>query len=228
NGELRLWSAGCASGEEPYSIAMLLIRALGEEKVREHVKIYATDIDEEALTEARHGTYPAKAVQDVPRDLLERCFERTDQHYAFRRDLRRAVIFGRNDLVQDAPISRIDLLLCRNTLMYFTAETQSRILARFNFALRPHGHLFLGKSEMLLTHADLFTPVNLKHRVFSKVVRPTLRERLAFMADGELMGAQGAATRLRGDALELAPVARPWGAPAGPRAATHQCPTLRV
>jgi two-component system, chemotaxis family, CheB/CheR fusion protein len=207
HGELRVWSAGCASGEEAYSIAMLLVRALGEETARERVKIYATDIDDNALGEGRQATFTPKAVQEVPSDLLERCFERADSHYAFRRDLRRMLIFGRNDLVQDAPISRIDMLLCRNTLMYFTAETQSRILARFNFALRERGFLFLGKSEMLLTQGDLFTPINLKHRVFSKVARPTMRERLAFMADGESTMAEGTATRVRGDAFDLAPVA---------------------
>jgi two-component system CheB/CheR fusion protein len=84
------------------------------------------------------------------------------------------VIFGRNDLTQDAPISRIDLLTCRNTLMYFNAETQARILSRFHFALNPWGYLFLGKSEMLITHADLFRPVNAKRRIFAKIVKPTL------------------------------------------------------
>ena len=108
----------------------------------------------------------------MPHDALERFFERTDQRYMFRKDLRRCVIFGRNDLVQDAPISRIDLLVCRNTLMYFTAETQAQILRRFHFALDDDGYLLLGKSEMLITHADLFAPVELKRRVFRKVIRP--------------------------------------------------------
>jgi two-component system CheB/CheR fusion protein len=204
-GELRIWSAGCASGEEAYSIAMLLVRALGEEAFRERVKIYATDVDEEALTEARHATYAPQAVEDVPQDLLERCFERTDHHYGFRRDLRRSVIFGRNDLVQDAPISRIDLLVCRNTLMYFTAETQGRILGRLNFALRDTGFLFLGKSEMLLTHSNLFEPVDLKCRVFSRVPRATLRDRLAFVATGEAALAPSQDEALRESAFDLGP-----------------------
>ena len=149
---------------------------------RERVKIYATDVDEEALDQARHGAYLPRQVEDIPPDALERFFERTDQRYVFRKDLRRCVIFGRNDLVQDAPISRIDLLVCRNTLMYFTAETQSQILRRFHFALDDDGYLVLGKSEMLITHADLFTPVELKRRVFRKVIRPTLRDRVRVMA----------------------------------------------
>src|SRR5437763_611593 len=119
---------------------------------------------------ARHGAYTPRQIEDVPREALERFFERTEQRYVFRKELRRSVIFGRNDLVQDAPISRIDLLMCRNTLMYFTAETQSQILRRLHFALDNDGVLVLGKAEMLITHSDLFTPVDLKRRVFRKMV----------------------------------------------------------
>jgi two-component system CheB/CheR fusion protein len=179
---IRVWSAGCASGEEAYTIAMVLARVVGDDAFRERVKIYATDIDEQALDQARHGAYLPRKVEDVPRDALERFFERTDQRYVFRKDLRRCVIFGRNDLVQDAPISHIDFLVCRNTLMYFTAETQAQILRRFHFALDDSGILLLGKSEMLITHADIFTPVDLKRRVFRKVLRPTLRDRMRALA----------------------------------------------
>jgi two-component system CheB/CheR fusion protein len=174
---LRVWSAGCASGEEAYTIAMVLARVLGDEALRDRVKIYATDVDEDALDQARHGAYLPNQLEDVPRDALERFFERTEQRYVFRNDLRRSVIFGRNDLVQDAPISRIDLLVCRNTLMYFTAETQTQVLRRFHFALNDDGALLLGRSEMLVSHSDLFTPVDLKRRLFRKVVRPGARHR---------------------------------------------------
>jgi two-component system, chemotaxis family, CheB/CheR fusion protein len=179
---IRVWSAGCASGEEPYTVAMILARVMGESAFRDRVKIYATDVDEEALDFARLGAYAPRQIEDVPADALERFFERTDQRYVFRKDLRRSVIFGRNDLVQDAPISRIDMLVCRNTLMYFTAETQAQILRRFHFALDDDGYLLLGKSEMLITHTDLFAPVELKRRVFRKVVKPTLRDRVRVMA----------------------------------------------
>ena len=182
---LRVWCAGCASGEEPYTVAMVLARVMSEAAFRERVKIYATDVDEEALDQARHGAYLPRQIEDVPHDALERFFERTDQRYVFRKELRRCVIFGRNDLVQDAPISRIDLLVCRNTLMYFTAETQGHILRRFHFALDDEGVLLLGKSEMLITHTDLFVPVELKRRVFRKVLKPTLRDRVRVLsADG--------------------------------------------
>src|SRR3712207_5926643 len=125
----------------------------------------------------------------------------------FRSDLRRSVIFGRNDLVQDAPISRVDLLVSRNALMYFTPETQAHILAHFNFALRETGFLFLGKSEMLITHPDLFTPHNLRWRVFRKVPRTGIRERLAFLAEGMANGEPLRHTELRGGALDVSPVA---------------------
>jgi two-component system, chemotaxis family, CheB/CheR fusion protein len=201
---LRIWSAGCASGEEAYSIAMLLVRAMGEANFRDRVKLYATDVDEEALDTARHAVYPPRALEDAPQDLVDLCFERSDHHLAFRKDLRRSAIFGRNDLVQDAPISRIDLLLCRNTLMYFTAETQARILGRMNFALQDTGFLFLGKSEMLLTHGDLFVPRDLKCRVFTKVPRPTLRDHLAFVTNGD--AEPDPPDAFRDAAFDLAPV----------------------
>ena len=170
SGRLRVWSAGCATGQEAYSLAIVLAEALGVDQFRERVKIYATDVDEEALAEARQASYTQREVSGLPPDLLEKYFERAGHHWAFRKDLRRAVIFGRNDLVQDAPISHVDLLLCRNTLMYFNAETQARIAQRLHFALNPSGTVFLGKAEMLLSHGALFVATDLRHRFFRKVV----------------------------------------------------------
>jgi two-component system CheB/CheR fusion protein len=154
---VRLWSAGCASGEEAYTLAMVVAETLGMDEFRRRVKIYATDVDEDGLNQARHAAYPERDIHGLAPELLERYFETVGNRYTFRKDLRRSVIFGRNDLVQDAPISRIDLLVCRNTLMYFNAETQARILSRFHFALAPAGVLFLGKAEMLLSHTNLFS-----------------------------------------------------------------------
>ncbi|TCC51464.1 PAS domain S-box protein [Kribbella pittospori] len=165
---IRVWSAGCSSGQEAYSIAMLLAEALGAERYLDQVKIYATDVDHDALAQARHATFDDAAMRGVPDGLRDRYFERRDHRHAFRHDLRRTIIFGRNDLVQDAPISRIDLLICRNTLMYFNAEAQARILGRFHFAVVPDGVLFLGKAEMLLSHGDIFEPLDLKRRIFRR------------------------------------------------------------
>ncbi|GAB2850054.1 CheR family methyltransferase [Lentzea nigeriaca] len=165
---IRVWSAGCASGEEAYSLAIALAEAMGPERFRQQVKIYATDVDDEALTQARHASYVERDLQSVPAELAAKYFEHHNGRYSFRKDLRRSVIFGRNDLVQDAPISRIDLLVCRNTLMYFNQETQAKILGRFHFALVPKGVLFLGKAEMLLSHSRIFDPIDLKRRIFRK------------------------------------------------------------
>jgi two-component system CheB/CheR fusion protein len=181
---IRVWSAGCASGQEAYTLAMLFAEALGSEQFRETVKIYGTDVDEEALSAARSANFSARDVADVPPDLLERYFERVDDRFVFRKDLRRQVIFGRHDLIQDAPISRVDLLVCRNTLMYFNAETQAKILSRFHFALNDHGVLFLGRAETMMTHAAAFTPLDAKRRVSSKLPAraPHVRERPAVAA----------------------------------------------
>jgi two-component system, chemotaxis family, CheB/CheR fusion protein len=175
---LRFWSAACASGEEAYTLAIIMAEALGIDEFKERVKIYATDVDEEALEKARHATYTEREVAGVPSALRERYFETVNGSYAFRKDLRRQVIFGRHDLVQDAPISHVDLLMCRNTLMYFNAETQAKILARFHFALNDRGILVLGRAETLLSHSATFTPIDLKRRISMKVARPTLRDRL--------------------------------------------------
>ncbi len=180
-GDIRIWSTGTSSGEEAYSAAILFCEALGEEGFVERVKIYATDVDEDALSKARSG-YSAKDLASLDRDLTSRYFEQVGERFMLRAALRRAMIFGRHDLTQDAPISRLDLLICRNTLIYFTAEAQGRILARFHYALNDDGYLFLGRAEMLLTHAALFTSVSLKERIFTKVVRLQLRERLMLLA----------------------------------------------
>ncbi len=174
---IRAWSAGCASGEEAYTLAMVLVEALGMSQFRERVKVYATDVDEDALRKARQGSFVEKDLEDVPAGLREKYFETNGGRYLFRGDLRRTVIFGRHDLLQDAPISRIDLLVCRNTLMYFEAETQARILARLHYALDDRGFLLVGKAEMLLSRDSIFAPLDLKHRVFTKVGRPSMPER---------------------------------------------------
>jgi two-component system CheB/CheR fusion protein len=212
---VRAWSAGCASGEEAYTLAMCFAEAMGPDALRERVKIYGTDVDEEALNHARLGAYTAKELEGLDPALREKYFEPQNSRFVFRNDLRRAVIFGRHELVQDAPISRLDLLVCRNTLMYFNAETQSKILQRFHFALNGdaegNGYLFLGRAEMLLSHGNLFTPLDLKCRIFAKVPQPALRLRLPvnLATNGNGNGIEVIrSSRLREMALEEAPVAR--------------------
>jgi len=199
---IRAWSAGCASGEEAYSLAMLFTEILGPEEFRRRVKIYATDIDEQALSHARQATYPATAVGAVPEAMREKYFVPVGTGYAFRQELRRSVIFGRNDLVQDAPISHVDVLTCRNTLMYLNAHTQARVLNRLHFALKPDGLLFLGKAEMLLGHSTHFRPQDLRRRFFQKIPGSTREPRPILVEGGSATHDQdAAATRLRHAAL---------------------------
>ncbi len=173
---LRVWCAGCASGQEAYTLAMVLAEVLGLEEFHQKVKIYATNVDEIALNQARLATYNAKEVEGIPVPLLERYFKHSNGSYTFCPDLRRSVIFGRHDLLQDPPISHVDLLSCRNTLMYFHAETQAKIISRFHFALNEGSFLVVGKAELLLTSNNYFVPLSLKQRIFIKASLVRSRE----------------------------------------------------
>jgi len=210
--EIRVWSAGCASGEEAYSLAMAFSEALGLEECAKRVKIYGTDVDDEALRDARIGLYSAKALDALPAELRDKYFEPNGTQFAFRPDLRRRVIFGRHDITGDAPISRLNLLVCRNTLMYFNVETQAQVIDRFHFALRERGYLFLGKAEMLLSDGDRFEAVSMRQRIFRR--RPgsavpryqSLPIRLDSISTPEMREA-GRKRQLRDLALEAAPFA---------------------
>jgi two-component system CheB/CheR fusion protein len=205
--DIRVWSTGCATGEEAYTAAIVFAEALGDDAFRRRVKIYATDIDEGALSGGRHARYTAKQVEGVPPQLRERYFEDGSTGFAFRQDLRRCVIFGRHDVIHDPPISKIDLLISRNTLMYFTTETQEQILQNFHFALREEGYLFLGKAEALAARSPLFTPVDLKRRVFARVGRQRIAvlppERAAPLRPEEELE-----SGVRALAMDAAPVAQ--------------------
>jgi two-component system, chemotaxis family, CheB/CheR fusion protein len=208
---IRVWSAACATGEEPYTIAMLLAEALGEERYRDRVKVFATDVDDDALERARQATYARSELRDLPEHMLERYFEGSGDRLSVIKDLRRSVIFGRNDLVRDAPISRIDLLTCRNTMIYFNSETQRNVMARLHLALSERGFLVLGKSELILTFSDGFTPENLGLRIFQKV--PGVR---LIAGTGGMVPSPGAAlsderrvpTAAMVDAFQVSPVAQ--------------------
>jgi two-component system CheB/CheR fusion protein len=145
--ELRLWSAGCATGEEAYSLAILVADLLGDELPDFTVRIFATDVDTEAVAFARRGVYPTSSLQDVPERIVERYFSSVDGAYEIHKNVRALLVFGQHDLGQRAPFPRTDLVLCRNVLIYFTPELQRRALQLFAFSLQPGGRLVLGKSE---------------------------------------------------------------------------------
>jgi two-component system, chemotaxis family, CheB/CheR fusion protein len=150
--ELRFWSAGCATGEEAYSLAMLIADLLGAELPEWSVKIFATDLDGPAITYARTGVYPENAIRNLQDGFGERYFERLDNNQGYRitKELRQMIIFGQQDLSRSAPFPRIDLVMCRNVLIYFSPDLQEHVLHNFAFSLRPqHGYLFLGKAETI-------------------------------------------------------------------------------
>ncbi|EWY40973.1 chemotaxis protein CheR [Skermanella stibiiresistens SB22] len=177
SGPIRVWSVGCASGQEPYSVAMVFAEVLGIENFCRSVKIYANDLDEDALRVARLATYTARDVESVPPPLLEKYFDRINSHYVFHRELRKCIIFGRHNIVHDAPISRADLLICRNLLIYLDGRTQGIVLPRLHYALNTGGYLFLGKAETQLARSKLFDAVNLKSRIFRKIGQEWQRSR---------------------------------------------------
>lgn len=168
-GKIRIWSAGCASGEEPYTLAMIFAKAMGMEDFAQRVTIHATDVDDDALSRGRRGRYTEDQVSRLPPSLLREFFRRMDDNYSVRAQLRQRVTFHRHDIIADPPIMHVDLLACRNTLMYLNSETQLRILKRFHRALNDGGILFLGRAETLLPDDSAFRPIDLKRRISAKV-----------------------------------------------------------
>ncbi|MBD2256864.1 protein-glutamate O-methyltransferase CheR [Pseudanabaena sp. FACHB-2040] len=167
---IRVWSAGCASGEETYSLAMLLAEALGAEQYQQRVQIYGTDIDQGAITHARRGRYFPHSVKEISPDLLERYFECTADGYQWRRDRGHDIVFHHHNLLQASPLTQIDLLVCRNVFIYLMPEAQTRILANFRFSLKQSGLLMLGQAENIITRPQraLFTAVDRQAKAFKK------------------------------------------------------------
>ncbi len=164
--EIRVWSAGCSTGEEAYSLAMLVCEQLALEQRSHKVQVFATDLDERAIGIARSGSYPEAIVTDVPPSRLRQFFLKEDQHYRVRKEVREKVLFARHNLLSDPPFSQIDLIVCRNLLIYLDREVQRDILQMFHFALRPGGYLFLGSSESADMASELFAPVDKRNRIF--------------------------------------------------------------
>jgi two-component system CheB/CheR fusion protein len=166
----RAWSAGCSGGEEAYSIAIMLTELFGPRIVDFDVKIYATDVDHEEVVTARRGEYSAEALKRIRPEWRDKYFYGKGVLRA-KREIRRLVIFGHGNLAQDAPISHVNLLLCRNVLIYFDSTLQKQILARLHYALDPGGVLFLGKSESQLTNSTQFKRLNSRWRIFQRITQ---------------------------------------------------------
>jgi two-component system CheB/CheR fusion protein len=165
---IRIWVAGCSTGQEAYSLAIRLLEFLGERAHGRPIQIFATDLSENGIERARIGLYSPDQVKSVPKPILHRFFKRVSGGYQVNENIREMCIFARHDLIRDAPFSKIDLLSCRNVLIYFEAALQKRVMSSFHYALRPNGVLLLGKSESLGGFADLFTPTDRKLKFFRK------------------------------------------------------------
>ena len=166
---IRIWSAACASGEEAYTIGILLLEKLGDASSDFEIKIYATDIDEDTLSQARSGIYPEEKVKMISPAIIEKYFTKEDDIYRINQSVRQLISFGRLDLTADAPIPNVDLLVCRNVLMYFNNNLQNKQIHKFNFAVRNGGHIFLGKSEGILLGSKLYKVVDNRWKVYQKI-----------------------------------------------------------
>jgi len=191
---VRVWVPGCATGEEAYSIAMLLIEQLAASHKACPLQIFATDLDAQALEVARRGVYPASIQEDVTPERLARFFTRVDEHsYQVTKQLREPILIAQQNMLSDAPFSRLDLISCRNLLIYLEPEVQQKALTLLHFALSEGGYLVLGPSESVGRRVDLFAPLSKKWRIYRRVgvVRP---ERVEFpIAGGQPRAAAGPA-----------------------------------
>jgi two-component system CheB/CheR fusion protein len=166
---LRFWSAGSATGEEAYSLAMLCADVFGQAGAVRRVRIFGTDVDRTSVEIARRGIFPARALQAVPSTLRQRYFERRarDGSFRFHPDLRRMLVFGEHDLLVDPPLSRIDVVLCRNVLLYLDPRARAYVLERFHFALDRAGLLVVGERELLGESPPTFRVVDRVNRIFT-------------------------------------------------------------
>jgi two-component system, chemotaxis family, CheB/CheR fusion protein len=194
--QLRIWSAGCATGEEAYSLAILVSEALGQEAGFFNVRIFATDIDEDAVRFARRGLYLPSALKGLSEEQIRRYFVEEDGSYQVKKQIRGMIVFGEHDLAQRSPFPHVDLVVSRNVLIYFSNELQRRALQLFAYSLRDGGYLVMGKAESPSPLADLFAPVDRHNKIYRRhgqrfllpptlPTSPTLRARLEWGSGGQ-------------------------------------------
>jgi two-component system CheB/CheR fusion protein len=166
NYTFRIWVPGCATGEEAYSIAILFSEYMDDSKQEFKVQIYSTDIDKDSIAQARSGVYPTNIVIDVSPERLRRFFVKEETGYRVKKEIREMVIFATQNVIKDPPFTKLDLVSCRNLLIYLEPELQNRLITVFHYALKPDGILFLSPSESIGSHLDLFKPINKKWKFF--------------------------------------------------------------
>ncbi len=166
---VRIWHPGCATGEEAYSVAMLVREYLEKEGKNARVQLFATDIDDVAVSRARSGLYPDGIAAELGDERLKRFFTRSDGHWQVRKELREMILFAHHSLIKDPPFSRLDLLVCRNFLIYLDAEMQKRLITLFHMVLKPGAFLFLGAAETAGRDSELFSPLDKKWKIFRRL-----------------------------------------------------------
>ncbi len=168
NNTVRCWVLGCSTGQEAYSLAISFMEVMGKMLRTPNLQVFATDINEKLLEKARHGLYAKALVQDISPERLRRFFQEEYGGYRINKSLRELVVFARQNLIADPPFSRMDLISCRNLLIYLEPSLQQKTFPTWHYALKPHGFLVLGASESVGGFTDLFEPVDRKHKIFSK------------------------------------------------------------
>ncbi len=179
---LRIWVAGCASGEEAYSIAMVLRELLDEMQRDVAIQLYSTDIDDDAITAARAGLYPPNIAQDVSAERLRRFFAKDSAGFRVKKEIREMVVFALQSVIKDPPFTRLDLLACRNLMIYLEPELQGRLIPTFHYALKPGGVLFLSTSESVGNRGELFEPIDRKWKLYR--ARPGVASTRAVLSGG--------------------------------------------
>ncbi len=180
---IRVWIAGCSTGEEAYSVAITLLECLGDRANAIPIQIFATDVSETAIEHARIGTYPESIAVDLSAERLRRFFVKVDGGYRVTKAVRDLCIFARQDLARDPPFSKLDLVVCRNVLIYMTTLLQNRLLTIFHYALKPNGYLMLGHAETVGTVSELFVVEHKRHRIYTKKHTDHALPLLSFHAD---------------------------------------------
>ena len=169
---VRVWVPGCATGEEAYSVAICLLEYIGEARLNVPVQVFGTDLSDSALETARAGVYTESIVADVSAERLRRFFVRVNGTYQVARAVRETCVFARQNVTKDPPFSRLDLITCRNLLIYLGTALQGKVMKMFHYALKPNGFLVLGASESIGNATDLFAPLDRQHKIYSRKPAP--------------------------------------------------------
>jgi two-component system CheB/CheR fusion protein len=188
---LRLWVVGCSTGEEAYSLAILLQEYLTQKKIRLNLQIFASDLDSRAIETARAGLYPIGIAGDLTPARLQRFFTKEDSRYRIKKEIRDLVVFATHNVLTDAPFTKIDLLACRNLLIYLDSVAQHKVLPLFHYALKPKGILFLGSSETIGEPEQLFTVIDRKWKLFRRTTEPGMLPQLAWSPSGFMRAPTG-------------------------------------